>query len=397
MGFALFWPAMSGAEPCTGSNMEGELADGVNVAAGRVADTAGNRAGQVSDDVAEEVIGHDHVEAGGIGDHEDGGRVNVQVVGLDLGEFGRDFGEVAVVEAAGVGEHVGLVHEGDLLAAGGGKLESVADQALHSVCGVEGDLGSDFVRGALANHSAVADVGAFGALTHDYEVDVAGVGKRGDCAGVQAGGAQVDVVVEGEAQLQEHFAFDEAGRNLTTTRVCTDSAEEDRVVLFEGFHSGVGQGFAGFQPVLGAELVVGGVDGDVFELAGAGEDALGFGNDFGADAVAGDDGEVDAYVLQSCLSTVVRAAGQAVGCAGGFSDSGLDMLGIRRYLVAAAPTPLPYPSGSARHPIGSGMPSLCRLKQCSPAESSAGEHCYEFSRRVRDLKVYAITRCACRG
>ena len=286
----------------------GELANGVDVAACRVANTAGDRTCEVGDDVAEEVVGDDHVKAGGVGDHEDGGRVNVQVVGLNLGEFSRDFGEVAVVEATGVGEHVGLVHEGDLLAAGGSQLEGVAHQALHTVCGIEGNFGGDFVRGALANHSAVADVGAFGAFTHDDEVDVAGVGERGDCAGVQAGGAQVDVVVEGEAQLQEHFAFDEAGGNLAAARVCTDSAEEDRVVLFEGVHGGVGQGFTGFQPVLGAELVVGGGYGDVFELAGAGEDALGFGNDFGADAVAGDDGEVDATCF-SHASTVIRAAG----------------------------------------------------------------------------------------
>ena len=79
-------------------------------------------------------------------------------------------------------------------------------------------------------------------------------------------------------------------------------------MLFEGVHGGVGQGFTGFQPVLGAELVVGGGYGDVFELAGAGEDALGFGNDFGADAVAGDDGEVDATCF-SHASTVIRAAG----------------------------------------------------------------------------------------
>ena len=286
----------------------GELADGVNVAACRVADTAGHCTGEVGDDVAEEVVGDDHVEAGGVGDHEDGGRVNVQVVGLNLGEFSRDFGEVAVVEATCVGEHVGLVHEGDLLAAGGCQLEGVAYQALHTVCGVEGDFGGDFVGGALANHAAVADVGAFGTFTHNDEVNVAGVGKRGNCAGVQAGGAQVDVVVEGEAQLQEHFAFDEAGGNLAAARVGTDSAKEDRVVLLEGFHGGLGQGLTGFEPVLGAELVLGGVDGDVFELAGAGEDALGFGNDFGADAVAGDDGEVDATCF-SHASTVIRAAG----------------------------------------------------------------------------------------
>ena len=162
--------------------------------------------------------------------------------------------------------------------------------------------------GAAADDAAVADVGAFGAFTNNNEVDVAGVGERGDCSGVQAGGAQVDVVVEGETQLQEHFAFDEAGGNLAATRVCTDGTKKDCVVLLEGVHGRFGQGFTGFQPVLGAELVVGGGYGDVFELAGAGEDTLGFGNDFGADAVAGDNGKVDATCF-SHASTLVHAAG----------------------------------------------------------------------------------------
>ena len=44
----------------------GELANGVDVAACRVADTAGDCTCEVGDDVAEEVVGDDHIEAGGV-------------------------------------------------------------------------------------------------------------------------------------------------------------------------------------------------------------------------------------------------------------------------------------------------------------------------------------------
>jgi len=230
----------------------------------------------------------------------------MQVVGLNLGEFSRDFGEVAVVEATCVGEHVGLVYEGDLLAAGGSQLEGVAHQALHTVCGVEGDFGGDFMGGAAADNAAVADVGAFGTFTHNDEVNVAGVGKRGNCAGVQTGGAQVDVVVEGEAQLQEHFAFDEAGGNLAAARISTNSAEKNRIVLFERLHRTLGQGLAGFKPVLGAKFIVGGIYANRIKLAGALKHTLRLGNNFRSDAVASDHGKVDG-TFSSHTSTLLLA------------------------------------------------------------------------------------------
>src|SRR5690606_28378161 len=62
-------------------------AGGVDVAAGRQADAAAHRGGQVGDDVAEQVVGDDHVEAARVGHHEDGGRVDVLVGHGDLGEL----------------------------------------------------------------------------------------------------------------------------------------------------------------------------------------------------------------------------------------------------------------------------------------------------------------------
>ena len=87
VGSALPWPAMSGAEPCTGSNMLGTVRVGVDVAAGGQADATGDGRRDVGDDVAEEVVGDDDVEPAGVGGQEDRGRVDVQVVGADLGEL----------------------------------------------------------------------------------------------------------------------------------------------------------------------------------------------------------------------------------------------------------------------------------------------------------------------
>ena len=66
MGSALPWPAMSGAEPCTGSNIDGNSPHGLMLPRGGDADAAGDGRGEVGDDVAEEVVGDDHVEALGL-------------------------------------------------------------------------------------------------------------------------------------------------------------------------------------------------------------------------------------------------------------------------------------------------------------------------------------------
>ena len=62
----------------------------VEVAARGEADAAGDRGRQVGDDVAEQVVGDDHVVAAGVGDQVDRRRVDVVVGGRDVGELGGD-------------------------------------------------------------------------------------------------------------------------------------------------------------------------------------------------------------------------------------------------------------------------------------------------------------------
>ncbi len=181
-------PAMSGAEPCTGSNIEGVVRSGLMLPRRREADAAGDGAGEVGDDVAEEVVGDDHVEARRVGGQEDRRRVDVEVVDGHVGELRRDRVDDPRPQRAGVHQHVGLVDQRQLPAGPPGRAgEGVAHDALDAVRRVQADLGGDLGRRAGAQPTAVAGVGTLGALADHDEVDVAGVGqRRGDTRGRSA-------------------------------------------------------------------------------------------------------------------------------------------------------------------------------------------------------------------
>ena len=294
VGSAFCWPAMSGAEPWTGSNMDGRGAVHVEVAGGGEADPAGDGRREVGDDVAEQVVGDDHVEAGRVGDHEDRGGVDVQVVVRDVGELLGHGLDRALPELAGEDQDVVLVHEGELLAgAVVGPAEGVADHALHAVGGVQRHLGGHLVGGAGAQRAAVAHVGALGAFADDDEVDLAGVRERAADAGVQAGGPQVDEVVQAEAQLQQELALDDAGGDPGVAGGRADGAEQDGVAGAEVGEGGRGQGLPRREPVLRTQLVVGLLEHDPFCGRGLFKDLQGFGGDLRADAVARDDCQIN--------------------------------------------------------------------------------------------------------
>ena len=231
-----------------------EPAVGVDVARGRQADAAADRAGQIGEDVAEEVVRDDDIESSRIGHQEDRRGVDVQVIDRDIGILGGDGVDRALPERTREDEHVRLVHEREALPrASGCRVERVAHHALDPVGGVHGDLVRDLGGRADADRAAVADVGALGALTDDDEVDLARVGERARDARMQHRRAEVHVVVELEAELEQEPALDVRARETRVARHSADGSEQDRVVLLDRLEVVVGQHVARLEVACGAE------------------------------------------------------------------------------------------------------------------------------------------------
>ena len=118
---------------------------------------------------------------------------------VDLRVLGGDLVERAVPQATGERQHVGLVHQREVLAlAAGGELERVADAALDAHPCVDRTLRGDLERRAGAQHATLPDVRALGVLADHDELVWFGATGRG--AGERA---LVDVEVECEAHLQQ--------------------------------------------------------------------------------------------------------------------------------------------------------------------------------------------------
>lgn len=212
-------------------------ARGIDVAARGKADTAAHRGREVGDDVAEQVVGDDHVEAARIGDHVDGRGIDVLIGDLDVGILLRNPVHGARPQAAREGQHVGLVHQGQVLATVLRARERIAHHALDAECRVDADLGRHLVRRADAQRTAVAGVRALGAFTHHDEVDGRIADERARHTRIQPAGAQIHVMVEREPQFEQHAAL----QHTAGHRRVTDRAEQDRVVAAQFLDRLVGQ------------------------------------------------------------------------------------------------------------------------------------------------------------
>ncbi|CDI68148.1 Glutamine amidotransferases class-II [Bifidobacterium animalis subsp. animalis IM386] len=270
----------------------------VDAAGRRITHTAHDGARLVGENVAEQIVGENHVEARRIGDQVDRGRVDVRVVMLNLGVFGAHLVHDVLPHVAGVDEHVLLVHERDVLAALHRQLEGVAHHAFDAVRRVDGDLGGHLVLGAAANRTAGAAVEAFGALTHHHEIDLARVRQRRLDARVQLRRAQIHILVEREPQLEQQAAFENARFDARVAH----RTEQNRVGVLNAFEIFVRQNLAVTQIPLRPQVERLVLEGR-HSLGGFFERLLCPRGHFLANAVAGNDGD---RVLLCVLSHMGR-------------------------------------------------------------------------------------------
>jgi hypothetical protein len=146
----------------------------VDVASRRDAHPSLDHGAQVRDDVAEHVVGDDHIEPRGVIQQVDARGVHVDVIAFDVGELRPNLVDHAPVEVAGVGQHVGLVHQRHLAPAFGAhrEPERVPDDPLDAVPGVDRLLHRDLVGRALAVEASGPRVEALGVLADDDQVHV---------------------------------------------------------------------------------------------------------------------------------------------------------------------------------------------------------------------------------
>ena len=241
---------------------------------------------EVAQDVAEQVGADHHVEPVGVLDEVGAQDVDVELGRRHVRVVPGDRGEAFVPVGHGDGDAVGLGGAGEVLAGpGAGELEGVADDAVGAGAGEDALLGGELTVGALEHAAADGGVLAFRVLADDEEVDLGrgAAGEGGGNAGHELAGADVDVLVEGAAdgdeQAPQGHVVGDGGP--------ADGAEEDGVVpaeLVEAVRrhhaAGLRVGFAG--PVVGGD-----VQGEAEPARGGAEHAQAFGNDFLADAVAG--------------------------------------------------------------------------------------------------------------
>ena len=165
-----------------------------------------------------------------------------------------------------------------------GEVEGVADGALGAEARRHVHLRRGLVRRPLVLEAAHAAVQPLGVLAHDDEVDVRGalVLQRAVDARVELDGAQVDVLVELEAQAEQQVLLENAGRDVRVA----DGAEVDGVEAAQLLKDGVGEDIARLLVALAAEIELLEVELD----AGGVEHLQPLADDLRAGAVAGEDG-----------------------------------------------------------------------------------------------------------
>ncbi len=158
--------------------------------------------------------------------------------------------------------------------------------------------GVDGFVGLFVPPARCAEVEAAEQLADEEDVDVFGDfgAERGAFGerGVGDRGAQVGEAAEGLADLQQTGFGALVGRERVEL-VVADGAEQDGVGVERGVERGGGERRAGFGDGDAADEAFG--EGEVVaaEFGDGAEDVGGFAGDFGADAVAGEDGNLESH------------------------------------------------------------------------------------------------------
>ena len=213
---------------------------------------------------------------------------------LHVGKFPAHLDRDLAPEAGGL-EDVGLVDGRHELAAAAGEGEGEADDAADFVLGVDEGVHGALALGRLRPALGLAEVEAAGELADDEEVHAGhALGlERGEAGegGDGGDGAEIGVEAEGLADAEEALLGADLGVGVVPLG-SADGPEQHGIGLLAGGEGGVGEGGAV------------GVDGAAAEeLGGEGERVLvaaghflehepGFGDDLGADAVAGEEDDV---------------------------------------------------------------------------------------------------------
>ncbi|MNN36056.1 hypothetical protein D3C81_1499310 [compost metagenome] len=196
-----------------------------------------------------------------------------------------------------------------LALAGLGHVEGVLEDAVDATAGEHRFLQHELVLGAFEHAPAQRRVLAFGVFADDHEVDVAGftTSQRAGYAGEQAHRANVHVLVEVAAELEQRTPQRDVVRDLVGP---ADRAEVQGVEVFEllepvvRHHLAVGQVVIAAGPLEEFEA-----DVQAVLASGSLDYADTFGEYFDADAVTGDgcDSECFGHGAHSLSREQVRA------------------------------------------------------------------------------------------
>ena len=263
---------------------------GIDVAARRQPDRAGDGRAEVGKDVPEEIRADDDVEPVRVL-HEVGGQdVDVVLGRLDARIVRRDGGEALVPVRHAVDDSVRFGRRRHVAARPRHRqLERVAHDAVAAPAREDRLLDGQLLRRAPVEAPADLRVLPFVVLAHDHHVDVRGpaAGERRPGPLQEANGSQVDVLMEAAPDRDQKAPERDVVRHTGKSH----GAEEDRLERPEPVETVFRHHAAGFGVALAAPVERRPLDVEAEPAARGVEDAHAFGHDFLADPVAGDRGD----------------------------------------------------------------------------------------------------------